>query len=414
MTTSAATSPRMKDGLLKRGKTWSYVVRERDPGTGRSRPRWVGGFRTKEDARNARDKARAASHDGTYVAPQTITTGEWLRSWLDAHTATLKPTTQASYRQKVESYLLPHLGAVNLQALSPSRLSKLWATLAASGGKDGAPLSPRSVEFTRAILRKACADAVVERLLTVNPVHGSKSPRRERRDLAIWDDAQQARFLDSVAARDSRWWTVWRLALASGMRRGELCALTWAAVDLDAGTVRVNRSAAQIVQRVVTTDTKSGEDRTIALDPATVTALKAWRKQQATEQLAAGSAWQDTEGLVFTWADGSRVLPDYLSKAFIEQQGNANAEQTAADDLVTKLVERELERSGALLPRLTLHGCRHSHACTLLRAGISVHVVAARLGHADPSLTLRVYSHAIPSDGAGAAAAFARALGAAQ
>lgn len=223
-------------------------------------------------------------------------------------------------------------------------------------------------------------------VLTANPVHGSKAPRRERRDLQVWDDQQQATLLDSATARESRWWTVWRLALATGMRRGELCALAWSAVDLDAGTVRVNRSAAQIVQEVVVTDTKSGEDRKVALDSATVAALKAWRKQQAAEQLKAGEAWQDTGGLVFTWPDGSRVLPDLLSKSFVAQQ------------------------DGLGLPRLTLHGCRHSHACTLLRAGISVHVVAARLGHADPSLTLRVYSHAIPSDCAAAAAAFARAL----
>lgn len=169
------------------------------------------------------------------------------------------------------------------------------------------------------------------------------------------------------------------------MRRGELCALAWSAVDLDAGTVRVNRSATQTVQEVVMTDTKSGENRKVALDSAAVAALKAWRK--AAEQLKAGEAWQDTGGLVFTWPDGSRVRPDLLSKSFVAQQ------------------------DGLGLPRLTLHDCRHSHACTLLRAGISVHVVAARLGHADPSLTLRVYSHAIPSDGAAAAAAFARALG---
>lgn len=131
----------------------------------------------------------------------------------------------------------------------------------------------------------------------------------------------------------------------------------------------------------------SSEVRAVALDLATVAALKAHRKAQTQERLKAGQDWQDS-GLVFVWEDGSRVLPDFLSKLFVKQQ------------------------AGLDLPRLVLHGTRHSHACTLLRAGVPVHVVAARLGHADPLVTLRVYSHAIPADGAAAAAVFGSAVGA--
>ncbi len=387
---TATPTGKMKDGIVKRGSTWSYVVRERDPETGVSRPRWVGGFRTRQDAKQARDKARAASHDGTYVSPAALTTGEWLDQWLAGHAATLKPTTLASYHAKVDQYLKPHLGAVRLQALSPSKLSKVWADLSASGGQGGKPLSPRTVEFTRAILRKACADAVVERLLTANPVAGSKAPRRERHDLVVWDAEQQARFLAAEPVRAGRWWVVWRLALATGMRRGELCALTWDAVDFAAKTIHVNHSASQIGKEVVTTDPKSGEDRTIAIGADMVAALKAWRKQQASERLKAGDAWADTSAspLVFTWPDGTRVLPDYLSKKFVSQQAGL-----------------ELD-----LPRLSIHGTRHTHATTLLRAGVPVHVVAQRLGHADPSLTLRVYSHAIPADGVAAAEVAERVL----
>lgn len=386
MTASTGTSPRMRDGLVKRGSTWSYVVRERDPATGKAKARWVGGFRTQQDSKQARDKARAASHDGTYVAPAAMTTGQWLDQWLDAHGPTLKASTLASYRAKIDHYLKPRLGAVKLQALSPSRLSKVWTDLSKSGGEDGRPLSPRTVEYTRAILRKACADAVVERLLTVNPVHGSKAPRRERHDLVVWDDEQQAAFLGAETVRESRWWVVWRLALATGMRRGEMCALTWDAVDLAARTIHVNRSATQIDKEVVTNDTKSGEDRIIAVGGDMVAALKTWKKQQAEERIAAGVAWTDSGGLLFTWQDGTRALPDYLSKRFVTQQ------------------------AGMGLPRLSLHGTRHTHATTLLRAGVPVHVVAQRLGHADPSLTLRVYSHAIPADGVAAAEVAERVL----
>lgn len=418
--------PKMKDGIIKRGATYSYVVRERDPQTGRTKPRWVGGFKTIKEAKAARDKARSTSHDGTYVAPQNVTVAEWLTTWMKAHRATLKPSTAASYQAKIDAYLVPNLGTLKLQALGPARLSALWADLADRGGKNGRPLSPRSVEYTRAILRRACADAIVERLLSVNPVQGSKAPRRQRRDLLVWDDKQQAQFL--TATKGSRWWIVWRLALATGMRRGEMCGLTWDAFDPDRATVTVSASSTQVDQEVVTTDTKSSEVRVVAIDKATVRAVKTWRKQQAAERLKAGEVWQDT-GLMFTWQDGSRVLPDYLSKEFvkdvarvqkkmrtekakqIEQDIRAGSPGIDPDELAGR-IDRELAKVGIGLPRLTLHGCRHSHACTLLRNGVPVHVVAARLGHADPALTHRVYAHAIPADGTAAAAVFAAALGA--
>lgn len=261
------------------------------------------------------------------------------------------------------------------------------------------------MEYTRAILRKACADAVVERLISINPVQGSKAPRRQRRELQVWDDRQQARFV--AATTPTRWGVVWRLALATGRRRGELCALTWDAVDLQAATITVRASATQVGKEVVTTDTKSSEVRIVAIDPATTRALKALRKQQAQERLAAGDAWKADGGtkgsssqLLFTWQDGSPVLPDYLSKEFVSEVARVAGADADGDP------------GAPPLPRLTLHGCRHSHACTLLRVGVPVHVVAARLGHADPSLTLRVYSHAIPADGTGAASAYAAAVAA--
>ena len=89
----------------------------------------------------------------------------------------------------------------------------------------------------------------------------------------MWDDKQQVQFL--AATKSSRWWIVWRLALATGMRRGELCALTWEAFDADRATVTVSVSSTQVDQEVVTTDTKSSEVRVVAIDKATVRAVKA-------------------------------------------------------------------------------------------------------------------------------------------
>jgi len=160
---------RMRDGIIQRGSGWSYVVREKDPATGTSRPRWVSGFPTRAAAKRARDAARHQANRGTYVPPQNLTVGEYLDRWLEAHAVTLKPSTAASYRANVARYLKPALGPERVQSLSPSRLSLLFKDLHEHGGKEGQPLSPRTVEFARAVLRRALQDAVLDRVLEVNP-----------------------------------------------------------------------------------------------------------------------------------------------------------------------------------------------------------------------------------------------------
>lgn len=377
--------PRMRDGIIRRGTTYSYVVRERDPETGTTKPRWVGGFRTAKDAKAARDKARNEVHRGTWVVPKPLTVAEYLDQWLEGHSVELKPSTIASYRSKIELYLKPALGRERLQSLSPSRLSAVFRVMSESGGQDGAPLSPGSVQYARAVLRKALSDAVVDRVIEVNPVTGSKAPRRPGKPKHVtWTAEQLPVFLGAVEA--SRWAVAWRLALATGARRGELCSLRWRDVDLDAGTVSVERSVTQLGTEVIMSDTKNHERRTVSIDAGTVAALRAWRKAQAAERLAWGPGYVDVEGRVLTWENGTPVLPDYLTKQFVKAQ------------------------AGTGLPRMTLHGTRHSHATILLRAGVPVHIVSKRLGHKDPSVTLNVYADAIPQDDDRAVEVFSRAV----
>lgn len=367
-----AAAPRMKDGIVKRGSTWTYVVRVKDPKTGKTKAEWHGGFPTRTAAKAARDEARSSSNKGTHVVRKNTTLGEWLDLWLKAHSVELKPSTVHSYKQKIDAYLKPALGSEKVQELSPMQLSHAFQQMQASGGRGGRPLSARSVQYARSVLRKALNDAVVERLIPINPVTGSKSPKVDKPKHTTWTGEQQRVFLEGIA--ESRWRTLWMLALASGARRGELCALDWERVDLEEGRVSIERSVAQIAGDLITTGTKNHESRVVALDPQTITALRAWRKQQAAERLQWGPAYDNEADLVFTWENGQRVMPDYITKQFGRDQ------------------------VGLELPVLNLHGTRHTHATTLLRAGVPVHIVSKRLGHKDPSVTLNVYADAIPDD----------------
>lgn len=383
---------KMKNGVVQRGTTWSYVVREFDPASGKSKPVWRGGCRTQAEAKAKRAEAIAAMAKGTYVARQDITVGQYLRTWIDGHEVELKPSTARSYRSKIEVHLIPAIGYEKVQALTPSRLSVVFKTMLEQGGrgaihgKGGQPLSPRTVEFARAVLRKAMQDAIVERLIDVNPVVGSKRPKPVKPQHTTWTAEQVRLFLEHEAG--SRLYPMWVLAFATGMRRGELMGLVWSDIDLDLGTVAVNRSAAQLGQERIVTTPKNRERRRVAIDPATTLVMRTWKIAQAQEKLACGQDWTESGATVFTWEDGRPLLPDYVSKRFQHVQA--------------QLVPA--------LPRIVLHEIRHSHATILLRSGVPVHVVSKRLGHRDVTITLNVYADVLPEDDDRAVATWTRAL----
>ncbi|MGH3262402.1 MAG: tyrosine-type recombinase/integrase, partial [Trebonia sp.] len=379
----------------KRGRSWSYGIRVPDPATSVSKPRWVGGFDTEEAAKAARDEARVRARNGQYVNRSTSTVAAYLAEWLEAHAATVKPKTLAGYRHDIDHYIVPRIGRVRLQALRPAVVSKLYRDLAEHGGRDGRALSATTVSHIHRTLRKALADAVdVEQLLAANPATRSKRPRSTTSEpVRVWSADQLGTFLTAV--RSHRLFAFYRLASYSGARRGELLYLRWSAVDLDAAEVTFGGSTAVVGGQRVEGTTKGGRSRTISLDRDTVTILREHRRQQAEERLAAGSAWTDTGGLVFTTRWGEPLYPDTVTA------------------LMTKLINRH-NRSVAPparpLSHARLHDLRHLHATTLLLAGVPVHVVAARLGHADPAVTLRVYSHVLREHAAGVGDIFAQAV----
>ncbi|HZL06129.1 MAG TPA: site-specific integrase, partial [Coriobacteriia bacterium] len=221
---------------MQRGSTWSFVIRVVDPETGRSRPRWVGGFATERDAKTARDDARVKARRRQYVDRSRLTVAAYLSQWLDDHEVEVKPQTMASYRDVVARYVVPRLGHVRLQGLRPAALTKLYRDLRETGGVRGTGLSPRTVDYVHAVLRKAFNDAVrVDQILASNPAERAKRPRRVAAAAReVWTREQLLAFLKS--AESHRLYPFFHLAAYSGARRGELLNLRWTDVDLDGST----------------------------------------------------------------------------------------------------------------------------------------------------------------------------------
>ena len=207
-----------------------------------------------------------------------------------------------------------------------------------------------------------------------------------------WAAAQLAAFL-AWAARDGHAHApAWHTLAHTGMRRGEVLALRWRDIDLDAGTISVRRSAGMIrvageSAEVTEGGTKSGKPRVVDIDPATVAVLRAHRKARGTMALQLAR----DDALVFADHEGRHLQPEHFSRTF-------------ADSL-----HRCAKQLGAAAPpAIRLHDLRHAHATILLTAGVPVHVVSQRLGHASPVVTLTVYAHVVPGSQREAADLFAR------
>jgi integrase len=395
----ASAAPRLRNGVIRRGNTWSYVIRVTDS-AGVSKSRWVGGFPTEAAAKRARDEARIAAGRGEFVDRSTLTVQAYLTQWLLAHALEVKPRTRAGYAHLITTYVTPRIGRIRLQALRPADLSALYRELMESGGRGGTPLSARTVEYVHAVLRKAFADAVRnDQVLTSNPAERAKRPRKEQAAAVVmWTAQDLASFLTTTQGH--RLHGYFRLAAYTGARRGELMNLRWGDVHLgdehgQGAFVRLRGTVSVIDGVRVEGTTKGGRERSVSIDAGTAAVLTEHRLRQEAERALAGTSWVGGDH-VFRRELGEPLFPDTPTAlmAKLQRQHNTAAVQAGTPPL----------------PVIRLHDLRHLHATLLLKAGVPVHVVAARLGHADPAITLRVYAHVLDDQASAAATTFEHLL----
>jgi integrase len=370
----------MRGHVRKRGSKWCVVVDVgRDPDTGQRRQKWHSGFVRRKDAEYALTRILGQLGDAAYVEPSKLPVGEYLTGrWLPAIRTRVRPSTWDSYRRNVERHLVPRIGHKRLQRLTGDQLSGMYAELLTGGRRDGEGLSPRTVRYLHAIVRRALEDAVRWRLVSRNVAEQADPPRqaRNRDAMRTWSAGQLRAFLDYVAS--DRLYALWLLLASTGMRRGEALGVAPEHLDLEQARAAVRRNLVAVrgrgeVREAAWSEPKTEKSRrSVALDPATVDALRAHRKGQLEERMALGPAWHDS-GVVFCREDGLELDPDWVSKRF--------------DRLV----------AAAGLPRIRLHDLRHTHATLALQAGVHPKVVSERLGHSTISMTLDTYSHAIPA-----------------
>lgn len=364
----------MKGYIRKRGKSsWSIAVFLGRGPDGKPKYKWHTFRGSKRQAEEERARLVSQVTSGGYIEPTRMTVAEYLERWLEDYARTnVSPKTFERYAEIIRKHLIEAFGRQPLAKLHPLQIQAYYSDALKTGRRDGkGGLSALTVLHHHRVLKDALKQAVHWRLIAISPADAVQPPRPSEREMTVLDEKQTAALLSG--AETSPLYVPILLAATTGMRRGEILALRWKDVDLDAGTVAVCQSLEQTKEgglRFKQPKTKRGR-RVVALPSLAVHALRSHKVQQAKLRLQLGAVYEGHD-LVCAQPDGNLLAPGALTAGFKR--------------LVTKLK----------LPPVRFHDLRHTHASQLLRQGVHPKVVSERLGHATIGITLDTYSHVMP------------------
>ena len=289
-----------------------------------------------------------------------------LAQWQES--ARLEQSTLETYRH-VLAHLPAKFGAQRIDRLTLRDFDKLYADLERQG------VGAATVRKLHTVMSAALSQAVRWQMIAAHPARGAQLPRVVAKPRKLLS-AEQLTAVLTEASKSLDGEAFVRLAIATGGRRGELIALRWDDVDLDAGMITISRA---LRADRSAKGTKTDRTRTVPIDPGTVDVLKRWRKAQLERAMHVGSGVV-ANGFVLSHA------PD--------------CSQPWSPLSTSRRWLRLAERAG--VAGVNLHALRHTHVSMLIRAGVDVATVSTRAGHSRPTTTLNMYTH-VTDDGRHAA-----------
>jgi integrase len=352
------------EGSIFQRKDGRYVAQVRLE-NGQKKQRY---FKTEKEANTALRKMLNEKEQGTLPTGPNQTLKAYLEQWLEQRykLSAIRAGSYNTYRGSIYNHIIPVLGYIQLQKLTPQQVQAFYTKKLSEG------LSVRTVSHFHALLHNALTQAVTWNLIARNVCDLVTCPTPKRHEMKPLTTEQAQRLLE--VARKHQLKALLTVAVATGMRRGELLALHWQDVDFNEGCLHVKHSVSRIGKfGLVESDPKThSSERKITLPGFVIDALKKHQEHLAELRVKAGGEWKEMD-IVFCNMHGGYIEPSNLHKAF------------------KKLLER------AELPNIRFHDLRHSAASFLAKLNIHPKVVQEILGHSTISMTMDIYSHMFPS-----------------
>ncbi|TJZ40068.1 site-specific integrase [Priestia megaterium] len=368
-----------RGSVEKRGKSaWRLVVSMGFDSKGHriKKTRTVSNV-TKREAEKLLAQFIVELETGEYIAPEkmlfTAFVDEWKDKYAEEH---LSPNTLATYMLHLKNRISPFFGEMRLEKIKPLHVLDFLKSLEGEGirkdGKGG-KLSSSTIEYNYRILKNVFNRAIEWKLLLNNPMENIKKPKRTQKETFVYDNHEAELLISCLDKEEIMWCIMIKVAITTGLRRGELLGLEWKHVDLDKGTIQVKQAITYVNQEHIITEPKTKNSiRTVTLPEVLISEMKKYKAVWNKKRLKVSELWEGGEyQFLFTSWHGKPLHPSS----------------------VTTWWRRFTKRNN--LKYIRFHDLRHTSATLLINKGVHAKVISTRLGHADIRTTMNIYGHVL-------------------
>lgn len=331
--------------------------------------------KTKAECKEKLDKAIAENEKQqqimnrcNFLTNPEPTLEEWSKVWFESFCiASMKEYTLNSYKGYFKNYILPNLGGMRIKDISTVTCQQFLMRMFTSGRKrnvekKGKGLAAKTVKDIKIALQTCLQKAVDEEIIPNNPCKKVQLPKDEPKEMQTLKANELAAFLRET--KDSSCYEFYPLEITTGLRLGEILALTWDDLDMKNKTISVNKQVQRIKSELKATTPKTAASiRKISICDECLNQLIILRSRQR--------------------LNTKLIFPSPITNGYRDPSS------------ITRKLHRMQKRAG--VPQIRFHDLRHSFATLSLEQGMDIKTISHMLGHTDAGFTMNTYMHVTDS-----------------